>query len=405
MTNSWRHFFRRMAKVLVVSGSMAWSSALCYAQIAFDSASDPVYADGWQAGDNGGFGFTPWNFDSAYYWAVANGGDGMWYPYNGAFHEIDDGLKAGTQFSNPYNNIGRAWAVGSVAYLHEPSGEMRNSFPRAGRGFAPLQIGQTLKVTIDNPTEELFFKGYFIRLNGGTGGMNGNICNATGVSCTPNAPRPSPKMGFNIFEYSPPEGGWTISDADDVETNLLHVDTAEAGAVFSVTRTGEDTYDVVMDPLGSAPSFTASRMFASPGVPVDWIELTFFNTASDTGTPPTIPTDFYIRSIEITGPAPEGVPGDYNDNGSVDAADYVLWRNGGPLQNEVPGVTPGQATAEDYAAWRARFGNTSPVGAGSQLQGATAPEPSTFVLLAGIVTGSLVFCGSFRSRQALKKTY
>ena len=43
----------------------------------------------------------------------------------------------------------------------------------------------------------------------------------------------------------------------------------------------------------------------------------------------------------ITGPA--GVQGDYNNNGTVDAADYVLWRRGGPLQNE--GVTPGQATA------------------------------------------------------------
>ena len=32
---------------------------------------------------------------------------------------------------------------------------------------------------------------------------------------------------------------------------------------------------------------------------------------------------------------PGGVPGDYNGNGVVDMADYVLWRNGGPLQNEV----------------------------------------------------------------------
>ena len=32
--------------------------------------------------------------------------------------------------------------------------------------------------------------------------------------------------------------------------------------------------------------------------------------------------------------------GDYNNNGTVDAADYVLWRNGGPLQNEsdMPGT-------------------------------------------------------------------
>ena len=49
------------------------------------------------------------------------------------------------------------------------------------------------------------------------------------------------------------------------------------------------------------------------------------------------------------------VAGDYNGNGKVDAADYVLWRNGGPLANEVD--TPGTVNADDYTEWRARFGN------------------------------------------------
>jgi hypothetical protein len=64
-----------------------------------------------------------------------------------------------------------------------------------------------------------------------------------------------------------------------------------------------------------------------------------------------------------------GVMGDYNDNGTVDAADYVLWRNNGPLQNE--GVTPGTVTDEDYTFWRSRFGATS----GSASGVAAVPEP------------------------------
>ena len=56
-----------------------------------------------------------------------------------------------------------------------------------------------------------------------------------------------------------------------------------------------------------------------------------------------------------------GVPGDFNNNGSVDAGDYVLWRKGGPLQNEVD--TPGTVNAQDYLDWQARFGN--PPGSGS----------------------------------------
>jgi hypothetical protein len=70
-----------------------------------------------------------------------------------------------------------------------------------------------------------------------------------------------------------------------------------------------------------------------------------------------------------------GVLGDYNGNGTVDAADYVLWRGGTSLQNEV--VTPGSITPEDYDAWRARFGNTSGSGLGS---GGAVPEPTVVVL-------------------------
>ena len=77
-----------------------------------------------------------------------------------------------------------------------------------------------------------------------------------------------------------------------------------------------------------------------------------------------------------------GVQGDYNNNGTVDAADYVLWRNGGPLQNEVD--VPGTVNAADYDAWRARFGNTS--GSGTLAGGAAVPEPiAAALLLVGLI--------------------
>ena len=53
---------------------------------------------------------------------------------------------------------------------------------------------------------------------------------------------------------------------------------------------------------------------------------------------------------------PVDLVGDYNGNGEVDAADYVLWRNGGPLENEL--ADPGTVSPGDYEVWRARFGNT-----------------------------------------------
>jgi len=164
-STNWRKKFRRRVAACAIGASAALTSAACYAANAFDSASDPVYADGWKAGDNGGFGFTPWNFDAGYIFAGTN------YTYAQAgFKMIDDGLKSGTQFSNPFNDIGRSWVIGTA-----PGDD---GAPHIGRGFSPLQINDTLKVVFDNPTRRQFFKGYFIRLNGGSGGAKGNICNS-----------------------------------------------------------------------------------------------------------------------------------------------------------------------------------------------------------------------------------
>ncbi len=64
-----------------------------------------------------------------------------------------------------------------------------------------------------------------------------------------------------------------------------------------------------------------------------------------------------IDYYEIRVPGSAGLTGDYNGNGEVDAADYVLWRNGGPLQNE--GDTPGTVNDADYTVWRANFDNAA----------------------------------------------
>lgn len=95
------------------------------------------------------------------------------------------------------------------------------------------------------------------------------------------------------------------------------------------------------------------------------------------------------------------VPGDYNANGVVDAADYVVWREHVgttyQLQNEVLNTSTGVVDQDDYIAWRSRFGNTSGTGAESELLGAAVPEPGAFLLaLVGLVMAGV---GARRERR------
>ena len=91
--------------------------------------------------------------------------------------------------------------------------------------------------------------------------------------------------------------------------------------------------------------------------------------------------------------------GDYNRDGTVDAVDYVVWRNNegttNPLPNDPIGGTIGLA---HYNQWRAHFGQTASrgTGAGSNV---AVPEPSTSLLLMLAVAGYAVVGPNRTSRQ------
>lgn len=84
--------------------------------------------------------------------------------------------------------------------------------------------------------------------------------------------------------------------------------------------------------------------------------------------------------------APPGVNGDYNNNGAVDAADYVLWRSKLNQNVTLPNdTTPGNVGSADYTVWRSNFGATA--GSGTLLVGDAVPEPTSF---ASVLVGGLV---------------
>lgn len=94
-------------------------------------------------------------------------------------------------------------------------------------------------------------------------------------------------------------------------------------------------------------------------------------------------------------PAPPLSPtGDYNLNGVVDAADYVLWRDtlsqtASPFGSGADGNANGTIDSGDFDFWRARFGNTA--GTGTISAGFSVPEPGGFALLViTVLTGRLL---------------
>ena len=77
-----------------------------------------------------------------------------------------------------------------------------------------------------------------------------------------------------------------------------------------------------------------------------------------------------------------GISGDYNKNGTVDAADYVVWRKS-------------DGSAAGYNLWRTNFGNPPSAGTGAAESSSNlvvVPEPETFVLL-------MIAAAGWRPRQ------
>jgi hypothetical protein len=80
------------------------------------------------------------------------------------------------------------------------------------------------------------------------------------------------------------------------------------------------------------------------------------------------------------------LPGDYDQNGVVDVADYVVWRDG-------LGTT---YTQHDYDVWRANFGRTAGSGAGT-VANTAVPEPMTLVI---VIIGALAMCSLRRAHAS-----
>jgi hypothetical protein len=118
----------------------------------------------------------------------------------------------------------------------------------------------------------------------------------------------------------------------------------------------------------------------APGVPSGTYPISFIagneltNSAAES-----LLLKFVNGSITVIGTG-DLIPGDYNRNGRVDAADYVVWRDTlGHLGTSLPadGNRNNIVDAGDYTLWRANFGRSFQSGSAAF---SAVPEPVSWLL-------------------------
>jgi hypothetical protein len=180
-------------------------------------------------------------------------------------------------------------------------------------------------------------------------------------------------------------------------------------AGFTAITGGTGTWQIDAEGTSglSQLNFTGARTL-SPGQEVSIGDISSTNFTTDAAKNGLSMNFILAQGLEASGAA----GGDYNNDGTVDAADYTVWRNnlGGSaaaLANRDPGNS-GNVNQNDYLYWKANYGSTggaagpedtfrigtvvfdAALGSGGGSLAMAVPEPGTgLLLIAGL--GSLLF--------------
>ena len=264
--------------------------------VAADDASQGVYSNGWQAGDNGGAGFGPWSF---------------------TFSGNVNGLLHPPQFIDtaplPANSLGApafALTTGDQNNQFETS-EVQRPF------FTPIAVGQTFSADVNGSA-----------LSNAPSFTIGNTFDLLGTNGSER---------FSLFTNNGYHTDrWTSTgDADTgiPAANAFHIE-------FTLVDT--NTFDLVLTPIGGGtPYFTQTgvSLGGTSGVAINRLRITAYGTGSSADGS----KELFFDNLLVTAP---DIPGDFNHDNNVDAADYVVWRKNG-------------LNGASYDLWRANFGRTA----------------------------------------------
>jgi endonuclease I len=175
----------------------------------------------------------------------------------------------------------------------------------------------------------------------------------------------APTFNFDLFNLATTAGYTASMDFDSV---------AASGASSVLTTNLAASAGQLALAGGASQSFTAAFSTAAVGnfSATYTLSLSDENIAGALNKSLTLTLSGQIISAAFAG--------DYNDDGQVDAGDYVVWRKslatGTGLANETASM--GVVDDADYAAWRANFGAVEPSGIGA---GTAIPEPTSVTIM------------------------
>jgi hypothetical protein len=179
-------------------------------------------------------------------------------------------------------------------------------------------------------------------------------------------------------------GVFTINEATvDVATipGTLSRSVTANGVTGTIEQPVRVSISPTMDILRLGPVTTTLKLDALRQLEITTVQTSVPRTALGPG-------PFSIQGTFLLTAVPDSLPGDFNQDGSVDAADFVVWRDGlGTVYMQ-----------QHYDEWRAHFGEpTGSSAAGYSVAASTAPssaavpESSALVLfLLGVLAGKML---------------
>jgi hypothetical protein len=157
------------------------------------------------------------------------------------------------------------------------------------------------------------------------------------------------------FNYDKSTGNWTVAHYNNGPGSSSATDNTPANNFTSILGEGPRALGI-----GASPDWANYRADG------DFGEVILYDRFIDPTSAEHTDTIAFLQDKWFESP---GLDGDYNDDGKVDAADYVVWRENDGLQ-------------AGYDLWRAHFGNMQMPGVGSGvLADSRVPEPGTGLLL------------------------